>query len=233
MADGISRPDGTPFIVHLVRTAGICLDHGLGTTEVCAALIHSCYQLHYFDASRRSLRLSQRRCEVADRVGQDVERLAWRYSELPWDGRIGVHIESADRYDELTRQALVIRIANELEDGLDDAPLFSKAPRPEVRDAIELARALDHASLADELVRVETSLATATTPDLLVRPRSSTFEHPGPHLWEKGPLETFQDLLSRTRRRLSAPGLLHRVGRRLRERGATGLRTPDDARGHR
>lgn len=155
LADGVYRPHGQPFLCHLVRTASILLAEDQPLAVVRAGLIHAAYDLHRRLGARGTRRTWLRRA-----VGADVEELVFAYYRLPWNSadRLDRHVASFDRYDETTRRAVVMRLANELEDHLDRSAAYASADharrRRERRDGcLALARAACSPALVNELER--------------------------------------------------------------------------------
>ncbi len=187
MADGVYRPHGQPLITHLVRTAGIAMAEQLPTPAVVASMNHAAYEMHKFDDSRRRPESRAHRDELVLALGAEAEALVWAYHETPWYGCVGDYVDGAAALDEQTGQVLVLRLANALEDHLDDALLYTKPrgkPIEVDEDAIALARALGRYVLADEIAAVRAS--TVGRPhDELARPRGMTYELPSRHLWER------------------------------------------------
>jgi (p)ppGpp synthase/HD superfamily hydrolase len=148
VADGIYRPQGQPFVCHLVRTASIVLAERQPLPVVLAALLHAAYSLRH-SAPRGWLRAA---------AGAEVEALVFAYEQLPWNSaaRIARHVDDFGGYDETTRRVVVVRIANELEDHLDRSAAFASEDlargRQERRDGcIALARAACSPALVREL----------------------------------------------------------------------------------
>lgn len=187
MADGLYRPHGQPLITHLVRTAGITMAERLPVPAVVAGMNHAAYELHKFADSRRRPESRAHRDELVLALGADAEALVWAYHETPWYGRVGDYVDGAAELDERTRLVLVLRLANALEDHLDDALLFTQPrgkPLEVDEDAIALARALGRDVLADEITAVRAS-TVGGAPDQLARPYGLTYELPNRHLWER------------------------------------------------
>jgi hypothetical protein len=187
MADGVYRPHGQPLITHLVRTGGIALAEQLPTAAVVASMNHAAYEMHKFDDSRRRPESRAHRDELVLALGADAEALVWAYHETPWYGQAGEYAEGAAALDERTRLVLVLRLANALEDHLDDALLYTMPrgkPLEVDEDAIALARALGRDVLADEIESVRASII-GRPHDELARPYGKTYELPSRHLWER------------------------------------------------
>jgi hypothetical protein len=187
MADGLYRPHGEPLITHLVRTASIAAAEGLPVPAVVAAMNHAAYELHKFTDSRRSPESHEHRDDVRVALGTDAEALVWAYHVTPWYGSAADYASRASELDEQTRQVLAIRLANALEDHLDQSMLFTE-PRGKPLEvderAVALAQALDRDQLAHELDEVFRAHVDQP-PDALARPYGLTYELPSKHLWER------------------------------------------------
>ena len=155
--DGYYRAQGMPFICHLVRTASIVLSEGQPVEAAAAALLHAAYMLHGFGGHGTPTAHQRRR--LADRIGGPAEALIRHYDELPWytEEALRAHLASAGRYPMRTRQVLVMRLANELEDYLDRAMAYRGGYPYEARieslgsTKVALAAALGCPQLAEEL----------------------------------------------------------------------------------
>ncbi|MBN9415211.1 hypothetical protein ABS71_02420 [bacterium SCN 62-11] len=134
---GQFRASGKPFLAHLVGTASILAQLGRSLEEITTGLLHAAYDNGDFGANSGS-----KREEVRGVIGELAESYLETYSSLPWD---------PDRYpasdSPLERAALVVRVANELEDLLDGS-LAWVGPQ---RAAKMQARIEPTARLADRL----------------------------------------------------------------------------------
>lgn len=153
LADGVYRAHGQPFLCHLVRTASIVLAEGQSLALVQAAMTHAAYSLG------ASLRHRQRRHWLRTRLGADVEALVFAYDQLPWNSaeRISEHVNALSSYDPTRLGAVVIRVANELEDHLDRSAAYAMEVHARTRAAwhqpcLELARAVNSPALVEDLV---------------------------------------------------------------------------------
>jgi hypothetical protein len=186
MADGLYRPQGQPFLNHLVRTASIMLAEEQPLPATLAAMVHSSYELHRFAASRRLRASYRRRAEVAAAVGDDVEVLVWAYHTTPWQwDELEDYVREVSEYDGVTRQVRLMRTANDFEDLLDGAPLLSVAPMPPANLLAALARELGQDRLALEIAEAAAACQAAAVPNGVVRDRDLTYELPRHHAWER------------------------------------------------
>lgn len=155
---GLYRPSGKTFIAHVVGTASILAACGAPVWTVAAGLLHAAYE-HGDFGDRPSGITQTRRTQVRNAVGEAAEARIARYAILHW--RPHQILERLATLDSLDRDALFIRLANELEDHLDCGVLYcpnaeSRRKRSEARSAIvvDLAAQLGYPSLATELEKV-------------------------------------------------------------------------------
>ena len=153
LADGVYRPQGEPFLCHLVRTASIVLAEGQPLPVVQAALLHAAYSLRRVGSASAH---GSRRARLQSAVGPEVEQLVFAYDQLPWNSsaRLKRHVEGFARYDQTTRRVVLMRLANELEDHLDRSAAYASADlarrRQECRDGcLALARAAGSPALRE------------------------------------------------------------------------------------
>lgn len=173
LADGLYRPTGATFLSHLTRTASITVYIDPSPAMVSAALLHASYSLHRF-------RIGKARRELRRVVGAEVELLIRQYEQLPWNSAEAVqtHQRQLDGYPDLLRRAMLLRLANELEDHLDGADWFLKnglSPSREAGLALcpGLARQLGVGWLAEDL---EAALAVKVSiPGVLQRDRQFAY----------------------------------------------------------
>jgi hypothetical protein len=155
------RPNGKPFVAHLVGTASIVAMHGGSVDAVCAALLHAVLvQGDFGTGLRRST--PHRRRAVRAAAGDVVEQIVSRYPQ--------VLIGTAVPDDAVGRDAMLVRLANELEEAIDDgrspAALAALAEWAVGLGDVELAERLRSSELAARPIRPKTSIS------VIVRPRS-------------------------------------------------------------
>lgn len=216
--DGMYRPQGMPFINHLVRTASIVMAQGQPIDVIIAAMLHGVYMLDGFEDSRR------RRIRPADRaflqreVGQKAETLVWGYAHLGWHRRnvIEEHLAKLDSYDADTKAELVIKLANELEDHLDLAALFRIGfpYRKKIEEYGELcatmAVRLGLPGLAQALKEAYDATLSYSVPEVVIRDYRNVYERSRNHFWE---MNWFEQLASKAKHRVRKAWKI--VGRRV------------------
>jgi len=183
---GMHRPDGRIFALHLIRTSGILLDDDADPITVLAALLHSAYTHGDWGVGDT---IERRRGIVRAAVGENVEHVifaygSFRYSSEAIDGLIArVADNGGDAgLSPIERQIVQIRLANELEEALDNALWYCT---PDTRQdslkklelSAQLAGALGFAALNAALR--STFERYALTVDVGPRPFASVSHHPG------------------------------------------------------
>lgn len=179
--NGMYRASGARFLDHLTRTASIVLAQGSALPIVLAAHLHANEILHMFPGSRTRPPTWIRRKRVRELIGEEAETLTHAYPQVPWTSpaAIEAHRAGLGAASTMQRNLILLRLANELEDYLDDATLFSRERELEAalvhgEATAGLARALGHGQLADELVEALPTRASLQE-DLVLEHGSSFF----------------------------------------------------------
>jgi (p)ppGpp synthase/HD superfamily hydrolase len=153
---GQLRPEGRPFICHVVGVASVLAMVDAPLPMVIAGLLHSAYTHGDFGMGRGEInRAARTRLRAA--VGAQIEALAAGYSSLSWDASTVAHyIADAGTLTDDVRQVIVIRLANAIEDALDEGlQLSRKTENPHreiaVDDLARLAAVVGHLRLASAL----------------------------------------------------------------------------------
>lgn len=173
------RPNGKPFLCHLVGTAGVVARWGSHDEVVCG-LVHAVYTHGSFADSRPGM-TEEKRTVVRAAVGDDREALVAAYTELPWTApAIAGYAAGSDALDGLERASIRVRLANELEDHLDLGVCHARKSKPEAsvgnRDGrLVLAEVLVGSGFADELAAAIAENMDAHVPDALVRDAEASF----------------------------------------------------------
>lgn len=207
LVDGIYRKEGAPFLCHVVRTASIVMTETRDADVVLASLVHAAYFLHCFDGSRRRGPRAADRALLRETLGPGVESLVAEYATLPWgtEDAIARHREALDRLSPQTRKALLLSLANELEDHLDLAPAYAKGEphgdraMPLGEACAELASALGHPDLAAHLLATMGACRQARVSESLQREFDGSYELRD-RLWMANPVERAGSALRRWRR---------------------------------
>ena len=198
------RPEGRPFLCHLVGVASILALVDAPASTVIGGLLHSAYSHGDFghgpgrvtDAARRRVRAV---------VGEGVDRLLTCYSRHPWNAKtVDDWLARPAALEPDTRRIAVIRLADTLEDTLDHGlELSAKASNPHRAVAVEkvigLADAMGYPSLGSALEQ----LGEATTPlELLAlrEPHAGSYVV-GPSSWREKALPGLMRFVRRARAR--------------------------------
>jgi (p)ppGpp synthase/HD superfamily hydrolase len=186
------RPSGKPFVAHLVGTASILARFGASVTVVTAGLLHAAYDQGDFGNGRNGITEAKRR-QVHKAVGAEVEALIAGYTILQWNrstfsailGELQHRRPGAGRgsIDPSMENILLIRLANDLEDLVDLAPLYCGDAERRVEESVStvkyrmaIATRLGFPGLAAELEEaVNESRATDVIPTLRRDPPNRSF----------------------------------------------------------
>jgi (p)ppGpp synthase/HD superfamily hydrolase len=121
---GRFRGSGKTFIAHLVGTASILASLRLAPTIIAAGLLHAAYDSGDFGNGGQGHSPAKREYVRAD-MGGEVEEYIARYTEFSWNQQVAQSTyDKLDSLNQLERDVLLIRLANELEDYLDLGILF-------------------------------------------------------------------------------------------------------------
>lgn len=124
---GCFRQSGKTFISHLVGTASILAEFRASASTVAAGLLHSAYSHGEFGTGGRGISEAKRK-QLRLVVGAQAEHLVASYTAFPWDKEaISALYHNLPVPGSVEREVLMIRLANELEDHLDYAALYSGA----------------------------------------------------------------------------------------------------------
>jgi (p)ppGpp synthase/HD superfamily hydrolase len=216
---GAYRGSGKPLLAHLVGTGSILVSIGARPQTVAASVLHAVYMLGEFGDGRRGA-TPAKRARVRAAVGDEVEALVARYDALAWNARTIPDLAArAPALAGADREALLIRLANELEDHLDLGVLYcgNAAERRAAIDAslhrcIDMARALGFPELAAEYERVFGEVRTGEVPEVL--------RHPHDYSYQAAPLSHAPRTRVRLKRALDRHPALGRLLRPLRRLAA-------------
>ncbi len=201
---GQLRPDGRPFVCHVVGVASILAMVEAPHATIVGGLLHSAYSHGDFGHGRGHVTRAARDLLRAA-AGPVVEQLLDCYARNPWNRTtVDALLASATALDPDLRQITLIRLADTLEDSLDHGlQLSEKASNPNrripVESLVELANALGHPELGASLRRLLDDAESA--PEVLVALRE---QHVGayvvcPSSWREKLSPRFARLLRRVR----------------------------------
>jgi hypothetical protein len=168
------RPDGRPFIDHVVGTAGLLAADGAPEEVVLAGLLHGVYDHGDFGDGTRGVDPAKR-ARVRAETGAEVEDRVAAFSGLDWrTGAAGLERDRVGQLDALGRDALWIRLANELEELLAFEIHFRRRAEErladldaEVQRLAGLARALGRPALAEAIERAGAECRNVRLPAML------------------------------------------------------------------
>lgn len=172
------QPCGKPFITHLIRTASILVSLQTTITVIAAGLIHAVYEFGDFGDGSRGIS-EWKRVQVRQRLGQGTELTVMKYSALRWnDASVAATYNSLTTLEPSEQDALLIRLANELEQALDGEVFYRNDCEKTIQKIkhrgdliIKIAIALGYPTLADRLT--QTFQAILSVSDFKTYPRDS------------------------------------------------------------
>ena len=178
---GHFRPNGKPFVCHLIGTASVLASLAVPMPTVLCGLLHAVYSHGDFKGQRRGL-TDRKRKQVRDIVGKDVEGLLHAYTVLSWNAAEvrALHSRINQLSDE-ERAVVLVRLANELEDHLDLGMAYcgkssSKSLLEAGDEMLELARRIGRPELASELAQAMDEQRSAGIPAALCRTDKASFQ---------------------------------------------------------
>lgn len=177
---GQFRGNGAPFLCHLVGTASILAKLKAAPAIVAAGLLHSAYSFGEFGCGTRTMTEGKRE-QVRAAGGADAESLVARYTALPWtQASIQAAIDHPGDLTDEERTVFLMRLSNEVDDNLDHSSLYSRKAEdmthhPSAHLMSQIARALGYGSLAGALSEVFRDCRSASVPEYLKSPRTSSF----------------------------------------------------------
>ncbi|MFN9373172.1 MAG: hypothetical protein ACK6D3_14930 [Planctomycetaceae bacterium] len=205
LTDGLYRKQMVPFICHLVRTASILMHETRDLTPILASMLHAVYFLHVFSGSTRRGPRPADRQQLSDALGHEVEQLIRDYSQFQFGAAEAAHwTNTSHQLDSRTRQLLMMRLADELEDHLDAAEAFVPRGKFRAGDAhygrefIDLARRLGLVELAADFEEALAINQQTPLPEGVLSTHGSSYELRN-RLWTAHLLECLGAWLRRRR----------------------------------
>jgi GT2 family glycosyltransferase len=128
MFGGAFRASGKTFLAHVVGTASILAAYRQPAILLAAALLHAAYSHGSFPPE---LDEEQRRDWLRQRIGEDVERLVWAYRRWQGEGRYPQTAADLAGVQAHSAVAVIIALANDIEDHVDGAPALSHQAPPD------------------------------------------------------------------------------------------------------
>jgi (p)ppGpp synthase/HD superfamily hydrolase len=167
------RPNGKPFICHLVGTASVAAGQCDRPEVTAASLLHAAYTLGDWGDGKRG-RTPARRAVIERAVGTVAETLVAKYTTMPWG--YGATNDFLDRSADMSgedRTLVLMRLANEVDEWADGGLQFSTKgdfPRfqaENVKAVATLARALGYVQIGDYVERAFEEDASMSVPSYI------------------------------------------------------------------
>ncbi len=163
------RPSGKTFIAHLVGTASILVNFHFPSKIVAAGLLHSAYLYGKFGNINKKGITEIKRKWLIQAVGSEVEEYVTRYSVLKWNNSqtLSLICKSLDSLEQIEKEVLLIRLANELDEYQDFGILYL----PEARQKrysnrhtqiVQMAENLGFPLLASEFEKIKKEMSSVT-----------------------------------------------------------------------
>jgi hypothetical protein len=199
------RPGGRPFICHAVGTASILASLGAAPEVVLSGLLHGAYDHGDFGDGTRGIDTAKRD-EIRRAFGADAESRLAAFAALEWQTSDWERTRSlAEGLDDLGRDTLTLRLANELEELLEFEIQFrgdGDSRLAELDAAIDamtaLARAIDQPALATAIAEAGARCDDHRLPRSVRDTIGSNHDRPPRSLTAREPF--FAALLAKTRR---------------------------------
>ena len=211
------RASGRTFTAHLVGTASLLSQLTTDLDIILTGLLHAVYDQGDFGDGRRVM--TERKRAVVRRVtGESVESRIAAFSELGWGpGLADQLVDQFDGLSETARDAVRVRLVNELDDFIESDVLYSADYAFRIEQLAhdceamsELARRLDHPALAQAVREVTEAARCTQIPDSIRSSESYCFDIVPPS-YVRRPIAAFNYRrpkvlwqLSRVRRKLSS-----------------------------
>jgi len=159
MFSGLYRGSGKPFISHLVGTASILASHHYPADMILAGLMHAAYTQGDFGYHSGQQGSRRQRQFLAHCTGEHAEKLVYLYARLDWKAHhIPTYVEDWHRLPAEQKTTIRIRLANELEDFLDNGMIAERNKKADQiaklgmqANILTLAKRADWPELASDL----------------------------------------------------------------------------------
>ncbi len=166
---GCFQPSGNVFLSHLVRTASILSSLHAPAEVVAAGLIHSIYAKGDLGFVNKGISDAKRK-QVRRAVGERVEEYVALYRSLRWNTQtIPALYGRIDALDQIDKNLILMKLANELEHHLDLELLYYRNTERQrlIRYGdlmIQMAEKLGFPTLAANLAKVFREAISAEIP---------------------------------------------------------------------
>ena len=161
-----------PFIAHLVGTASILAAHRVRIELVLAGLLHAVYTVGDFGFQPGTRQTRRKQSVIREVAGEETERIVTTYDRLGLDlNKIETCVREHAQRTEVERDAVVLLLANTLEDLLDFGAQYCVKTKleplssPDMKAAlVSLARQYGCPRLTRDLEKALASLGTVSAP---------------------------------------------------------------------
>jgi (p)ppGpp synthase/HD superfamily hydrolase len=170
---GLFRPSGKTFIAHVIGTASILADCQVDIEIVKAGLMHAAYAGGDFGDGKKGVSGFKRE-QLVKTIGRRAEEIVRAYSLLQWPPEHANEYRSLVFSDPTTRNAALVRLANELEEYIDLGVCYCNE-RARKRSALDqslqnalmdMARNFDYPDLVIAVADAFQSASCAKVPDV-------------------------------------------------------------------
>ena len=171
---GLFRPSGKTFIAHLMGTASLLADCLVDIGVVKAGLMHAAYAGGDFGDGKKGVS-DFKRHELVNTIGNRAEEIVHAYSRQQWPpANVNDFRSLASTNDPVSRDAALVRLANELEEYIDLGVCYcnERARRRIALDQAlqytltDMARIFDHPVLVTALTDAFNNASHANVPDV-------------------------------------------------------------------
>jgi (p)ppGpp synthase/HD superfamily hydrolase len=175
---GRFRVSGKTFFAHLVGTASVLVSLRVDSALVSAGLLHATYTHGDFGDGRRGM-TDAKRAMVRDGIGERIEAYIARYTTFEWSAESIPRLAAmVDALDDVDREVIAIRLANELDEYLDYGVLYEGGDRQRVIDQTsrtqvvlaQIAERLGWPQLSREITRMLDATMAADVQNTLAEP---------------------------------------------------------------
>lgn len=138
---GLFRPSGKTFVAHVIGTGSILADCQVDIEIVKAGLMHAAYAGGDFGDGKKGISGFKRE-QLVKTIGRRAEEIVYAYSLLQWPPEHANDYRSLVFSDSATKDAALVRLANELEEYIDLGVCYCNE---RARKRIALDQSLQHA----------------------------------------------------------------------------------------
>jgi (p)ppGpp synthase/HD superfamily hydrolase len=170
---GLFRPSGKTFIAHVIGTASILADCLVDIEVVKAGLMHAAYAGGDFGDGQKGVSGFKRE-QLIKTTGSRTEEIVHAYSLLQWPPEHADDYRSLVFSDPATKDAALVRLANELEEYIDLGVCYSNErarkrialDQPLQNTLMDMAKNFDYPDLVTALADAFQNTSCAKVPDV-------------------------------------------------------------------